>query len=396
MNNEKLIMKEILLSITLFTLLVLTSCGVAETTNYKVEVPKVDSTKYYDSLFKEARYSIDTFFKKRLEIQEFNGNVLFAYKGHVILEKSYGFTNPDDSIPLTKDHRFQIASITKTFTSTAILQLMENGKLKLEDSVNIFIDSFPYRGITVEMLLCHRGGLSKYEYYCDDFWTNKKIPIKNQDVIKIMKAHCPKPYNLPVGTFEYINTGYMLLSLIIEKAFGMTYSDYLQKKIFEPAEMKNTTVYEPGKTILNQLYGFNGKGNFIEDSYLNGATGDKGIYTTAEDLLKFDRALRNKKLLSAKTQELAYTPTSIEREEKGKDNYGFGWRLKNSHNGYQIVYHTGWWKGFRGNFIRNMTKDITIITLDNIKRGPFLSLEMLMDLTEGIVEEKPKGKRQKP
>lgn len=368
------------------------SCGTNNNIGFKTEVPEIDSTKYYDSLFKEARYTIDTFFQKRLEIQEFNGNILFAYKGHIILEKSYGYTNPDDSIPLTKDHRFQIASITKTFTSTAILQLMEKGKLQLDDSINIYIDSFPYRGITVEMLLCHRGGLSKYEYYCDDFWLDKKIPIKNQDVIEIMKVHCPKPYHQPDGTFEYSNTGYMLLSLIIEKASGMDYSEYLQKNIFEPAGMKNTTVYVPGKSIINQLNGYNGKGNFIEDSYLNGATGDKGIYTTSEDLLKFDRALRNNELLSAKTQTLAYTPTSKEREEKGKDNYGFGWRLKNSHNGYQIVYHTGWWKGFRGNFIRNLSKDITIITLDNIKRGLFLSLEMLMDLTEGIVEKKRKKK----
>lgn len=383
-----------ILSIIIFAFAILTSCSNHGTTEFKVEVPKIDSTKYYDSLFKETRFTIDTFFQKRLELQEFNGNILFAYKGHIILEKSYGFTNPTDSVPLKKDHQFQIASITKTFTSTAILQLMEKGKLKLSDSVNIYIDSFPYRGITIEMLLCHRAGLSKYEYYCDDFWLDKKIPIKNQDVVEIMKIHCPKPYHEPDGTFEYSNTGYMLLSLIIEKASGKTYSNYLKENIFKPAGMKNTVVYEPGKLIKNQVLGYNGNGNFIEDSYLNGASGDKGIYTTAEDLLKYDRALRNKKLLSAKTQKLAYTPTSKEREEKGKDNYGFGWRLKSSHNGYQIVYHTGWWKGFRGNFIRNLTKDITIITLDNIKRGPFLSLEILMDLTEGIVEKK--ANRQKP
>lgn len=377
-----------ILSIIIIAFTILTSCRNDETTKFKVEVPKIDSTKYYDTLFAEARFTIDTFFQKRLELDEFNGNILFAYKGHIILEKSYGFTNPTDSIPLKKNHQFQIASITKTFTSTAILQLMEKGKLKLTDSVNLYIDSFPYRGITVEMLLCHRGGLSKYEYYCDDFWLDKKIPIKNQDVVEIMKVHCPKPYHEPDGTFEYSNTGYMLLSLIIEKASGKSYSDYLKENIFKPAGMKNTTVYEPGKTIKNQVSGYNGKGNFIEDSYLNGASGDKGIYTTAEDLLKFDRALRNKKLLSAKTQKLAYTPTSKEREEEGKDNYGLGWRLKNSHSGYQIVYHTGWWKGFRGNFIRNMTKDITIITLDNIKRGPFLSLERLLELTEGIREKK--------
>jgi CubicO group peptidase (beta-lactamase class C family) len=104
--------------------------------------------------------------------------------------------------------------------------------------------------------------------------------------------------------------------------------------------------------------------------------------------LKFDRALRNYSLLKKETQRLAYTPTSKEREEKGKDNYGFGWRLKSSHNGYQIVYHTGWWKGFRTNFIRNMTKDITIITMDNYKRGPFLSIEAMLDLTESIKEKK--------
>lgn len=385
-------MKEKILSVLLLALL-FCSCGQVDTSEIKVEVPKIDSTRYYDSIFQEARFTIDTFFQKRWETEQFNGNILFAYKGHIILEKSYGFTNTTDSIPLKSDHQFQIASITKTFTSTAILQLMEKGKLKLTDSVNVYIDSFPYRGITIEMLLCHRGGLSKYEYYCDDYWLDKSIPIKNQDVVQIMKTHCPKPYHEPDGTFEYSNTGYMLLALIIEKASGKSYSDYLNENIFIPAGMKNTAVYEPGKTIQNSLQGHYANGNPIEDSYLNGAMGDKGIYTTASDLLKYDRALRSHLLLSAKTQKLAYTPTSKEREEKGKDNYGFGWRLKPSHNGYEIVYHTGWWKGFRGNFIRNMTKDITIITLDNIKRGPFLSVEMLLDLTESIKEKKAKKKK---
>src|SRR5688572_6844754 len=96
---RKLMMKNKTLLLLFITLLI-SSCGVNDTSEIKVEVPKIDSTKYYDTLFAEARYTIDTFFQKRLELQEFNGNVLFAYKGHIILEKSYGFTNPEDSVPL--------------------------------------------------------------------------------------------------------------------------------------------------------------------------------------------------------------------------------------------------------------------------------------------------------
>lgn len=372
------------------------SCGNGEIGEVKNEKPEIDSTAYYDSLFVEARFTIDTFFTNRHQKDLFNGNVLFAYKGHIILQKSYGFTNPQDSISLQADHKFQIASVTKTFTSTAVLQLMEKGKLSLDDSVQVYIDSFPYKGITVGMLLCHRGGLSKYEYYCDDYWSDRSKSILNHDVIEIMKKYCPKPYHQPDGTFEYSNTGYMLLSLVIEKASGMEYGEYLKKYIFDPAGMENTYVYLRGETKLDsmRLNGYNGKENLIEDTYLNGVSGDKGIYTTSGDLLKYDRALRKNLLLKSETQKLAYTPTSEEREEKGKDNYGFGWRLKNSHNGYQIVYHTGWWKGFRANFIRNMTRDFTIITLDNIKRGPFISVEELLDLVETVRQE-PSGKRQK-
>lgn len=359
----------------------------------KEEAPKVDSTKFYDSLFTEVRFGIDTFFQKRADSMQFNGNILFAYKGHIILEKSYGFTNPEDSVKLTKNHQFQIASITKTFTSTAVLQLIEKGKINFNDSVQKYIDSFPYSGITVGMLLCHRGGLSKYEYYCDDYWQDKSVPVTNADVIEIMKKYKPKPYHKPDGTFEYSNTGFMLLSLIIEKASGMDYDDYLKKNIFDPSGMKNTFVYKPGDKKKNQLNGYNGKGNLIEDSYLNGVTGDKGIYTTPADLFKFDRALRKNLLLKSKTQKKAYAPTSKEREEKGKDNYGLGWRLHQSFNGHQVVYHTGWWKGFRGNFIRDLNKDITIIVLDNIKRGPFLSVEILLALTDGLPENTKKHKK---
>lgn len=380
----------------LFISLISSSCNQKNSIGLKVPILNFDSTAYYDSLFTEARYSIDTFFQKRLDTNLFNGNVLFAYKGRIICEKSFGFVDPEHSDSLKSFHKFQIASVTKTFTSTAILQLIEKGKIKWNDSVQYFIDSFPYKGITVEMLLCHRGGLSKYEYYSDDYWLDKSVALTNQDVVDIMKKYQPKPYHQPDGTFEYSNTGYVLLSLIIEKASGMKYAEYLKKNIFEPAGMKDTYVYNKKEQteIPDMLEGYDYKGRIVPDSYQNGVTGDKGIYTTTHDLFLYDRALRSQTLLSKEIMAKAYTPTSKEREEKGKDNYGLGWRLKNSHNGYQIVYHTGWWKGFRTNFIRNMTKDITIITIDNIKRNPFLSIEQLMDLTESI-KENEKVKRNK-
>ena len=333
----------------------------------------IDSTDYYDSVYAPIKFSIDTFFRNKFLADEFNGNVLFAENSRIIFSGAYGYTSPDKKDTLTLEHAFQLASVSKTITASAALMLCEKGLIHLDSTINNYLYDFPYPGITVRMLLCHRSGLSNYMYYCDDYVNDKTKPIYNKDVYEIICKNKPKPYYKPNETYDYCNTGYVLLALIIEKVSGLSYNDYLQKNIFIPLNMQGTFVYEKDKINLpkNALSGFDHKGKKIEDFYQNGVTGDKGIYSTVEDLYKFDQALRQQKLLNDSTLQLAYIPTASEDETKGNDNYGLGWRIKQSHNGYKVIFHTGWWKGFRSYFIRNTTKNQTIVVLDNIKKGPF-------------------------
>lgn len=370
-----------------FVFLLLFSCS--EKNNNKSsgqeQIQQTDSIAWYDSVYADVRYSVDTFFGEKLKRDEFNGNVLFAQNGYVLLEKSYGCVSPDSGDSLKLNHRFQLASVSKPFTATAILILREQGKLSLDDSVSDFIDSFPYPGITVRMLLCHRGGLGNYNYFTEDFWQDKTKPVCNDSVIAIMKKHKPKCYYKPNEFFDYSNTGYMLLASIVESVSGKTFGSFMQEHVFVPLGMKNSSIYEPclGVEIPDKLEGYDWKGRKIENSYQNGVVGDKGMYSTVGDLFLFDQAIRNGNILKKEVWEEMFVPHNPEREKEGKDNYGLGWRLKTSFNGYRIVYHTGWWKGFRSYFIRNITLGQTIIITDNIKRNRFLSIEELLDLADG-------------
>jgi len=362
----------------------LNSCSEDKNETYE-EVKTIDSTAYFDSIYAPARYSLDTFFTNRFLAEEFNGNVLFAEKGRIVFKKSYGFRSPEKKDSLREDDCFQLASVSKTVTSTAVLQLYEQGKLSLEDTIGKFIDSFPYPGITVHMLLCHRGGLSNYNYFADDH-SQKSIPFTNDSVIAILHKHHPKVYYQPDETFDYSNTGYVILASVVEKITGEKFQEYVRKNIFDVAGMKKSFIYSNTDTSCKneKLCGYNSKCNLIETHYQDGVVGDKGMYSTTGDLFLFDQALYSEKLLKQSTLKLAFTYWNNDRTEEGKDNYGYGWRLKQSFAGYEVVYHTGWWKGFRSYFIRNLTQQRTIILLDNIKRGKFMSIEELLNLFDRV------------
>ncbi|MBX7095258.1 MAG: beta-lactamase family protein [Flavobacteriales bacterium] len=345
----------------------------------------IDSTAYFDSLYAPLREQIDTFFIGKLNRKEFNGSVLIADKGHVVLKKSYGFTSPDEKDSLQLHHRFQLASVSKPFTSAAVLLLADRGKIHLDDSIQVYLDSFPYHGITVRMLLCHRGGLSNYNYFADEYWSDKSKPVSNDSVLMMLYRNQPKPYYRPNEKFDYSNTGYMLLASIVEKVSGESFSSFMKKEIFDPLGMTHSAIYDrcAGVEIQDRLEGYDWKDRKIEDTYQNGVVGDKGMYSTVEDLFLFDRAIHKGKLLKPATWKEAFRSHNPDRGENGKDDYGLGWRLKTSFAGYEVVYHTGWWKGFRSYFIRNITLDQTIILTDNMKRNRFLGIEELLDLADG-------------
>lgn len=378
-------MKNILL--VLFVAFQFLSCRHSASNNANIEVKTIDSTKYFDSLNLPMKNKIDSFFISKANKQLFNGNILFAQDNRVVISKSYGYLNPKKKDSLTLENTFQMASASKPFTAIAILQLCEKGLLHLEDTIQKFIPNFPYKGIDVHQLLCHRSGLSQYTHFCDSpdsIWPDKNKTINNDNVIEIINSIKPLINYPPNKKHYYCNTNYLLLASIVEIVSELSFKDYLNKYIFLPSKMKHTHLFT--RDNFNELYqpvsGYNGNYRKEDNIYLNGCYGDKGIYSNVKDLFNFNIALKNGTLISKKTYALAiknYNDTF-----KQKQNYGYGFRLLYSERKGKIVFHTGWWKGFRTYFIQVIDHNQSIIVLSNVKRGPFLKVEQLAELMPTI------------
>ena len=325
---------------------------------------------------------IESFFQKKFKQRQFNGNILFAENDQIITNKSYGFANFQEKEKLTQNHSFQLASVSKPFTAIAILQLIENGILTLNDTVEKFLPNFPYKGITIHQLLSHRSGLSQYTHFCDSadsIWPDKNKTINNDDVIEIISKIKPLKNYPPDRRYYYCNTNFLLLASIVEKVTGITFREYLKSNIFSPLGMNHTVLYD--RTNFEELIlptqGYENRTPW-EDVYLNGVVGDKGIYSTTLDMFLFDQALNQNILINDSLKKLAFS--KMNKDYHQNKNYGYGFRLKTHKKFGKIVYHTGWWKGYRSYFIKIPESNQTIIVLNNVKRGRFLNINQLIEL----------------
>jgi len=306
------------------------------------------------------------YFKRRHEKIGFNGSVLFAENGVIVYENQFGYADVRKKVKIDKKTKFQIASATKPFTTYAIMLLKQMGELNYEDSVQHYFPDFPYKDVTIKLLMIHKSGLPEYFYFADKLWPDRTQPIANSDVIKMMVEHKPQRYYLPDRKYNYINTNYCLLAAIIEKITGDTFEEFMEEEVFNPLEMNDTFIYNKLRPTENSnvAIGYTRRRRKAEDTYLNGVVGDKGIYTTVEDMFKFDQALYNGDPLDLEVLNEAFKPAH--KRLYIHDNYGFGWRINAKDSNNVIVYHTGWWKGFRSWFIRQLGSKKTIIVLSNM------------------------------
>jgi CubicO group peptidase (beta-lactamase class C family) len=329
-----------------------------------------------------ADKKIDAVMQGLHRTRNFNGNVLVARHGKIIYENAIGWADYLRRTSLNINSKFELASVTKTMTSTAILMLMEHGKLKLTDDVKKFFPDFPYDGITIRLLLTHRSGLMNYVYFTDDLyranhWDERK-GISNTDEMALIAKYKPRPFNKPDKRFLYNNSNFMVLGSIIEKVTGQSYADFMRDNIFKPAAMTNTAVYSKAvydKIPVDVVGHDRGQWRYsVVQNFLDGPVGDKGVYSTVGDLYLFDRALRDGRLLKQATMDSAYTPRNPIIH--GHFSYGYGWRIFEA-PGQQVIYHTGWWHGFRHIYLRDIKDDITIVLLSNLSNGSLLKLDDL-------------------
>jgi CubicO group peptidase (beta-lactamase class C family) len=331
---------------------------------------------------KNADKKIDEVMQQLHKTRGFNGNVLVAKHGKIIYEKAIGWADYLHRDSLKISSKFELASVTKTFTSTGILMLMEQGKLKLDDDVKKFFPDFPYDGVTVKLLLTHRSGMMNYVYFTDDVYRkehrDQRKGITNAEEMALIAQYKPRPFNKPNARFLYNNSNFMVLGSIIEKVSGQSYADFMQTHIFKPSKMLNTAVYSKAvydKIPVDVVGHDRGQWRYsVVQNFLDGPVGDKGIYSTVGDLWLYDRALRAGRLLKQATMDSAYVARNP--MVHGHFSYGYGWRIFEA-PGKQVIYHTGWWHGFRHIYLRDIKDDITIVLLSNLSNGSLLKLDDL-------------------
>ena len=307
--------------------------------------------------------------------QGLNGVVLYAEGGQVLYREAFGWRNltkANDSIRI--DDQFQLASVSKMFTAEAIMLLYSQGKLDYDDNLTKYIPEFPYKDITIRHLLNHRSGLSRYETLADEHWTDRGVPATNDDIIKLFAQYKPDPYNQPDVTFHYTNVNYALLASVVERVSGQHFEDFMKEHVFTPLGMERSYIYSlRGTGRLHTYVDTEVQGHDLlrkgarraQDDYLNGVVGDKVMFSTVDDLYRFSLAIDCQLFLPDSIQQEAFKPGSP--EWKKGENYGFGWRMNEKHPG--VVFHFGWWKGYRSFFIRDVEKGRVLIVLTNTDNG---------------------------
>lgn len=315
----------------------------------------------------------------------FNGNVLVVQKGKILYQNSFGFAHMRAKDTLTADSRFQLASLSKPFTAVAVLKLIQEGRVALDDSVQRFFPDFPYHGVKVDMLLSHRSGLPNYIYSFNDSVRHGRKYPDNLDILdwyaKVVPT--PQPYNRPGRSFNYCNTNYCVLAAIVEKVTGDSFGNYLNSQIFTPLGMQNTYLVTD-TTIAATKNRTDGHqyGRKLEKDYYDGVVGDKGLYSTTMDIYRFYNGLTKGLILEKKMLNEAFKPRSFERD--GIRNYGYGFRMhiKEDHTP-RFIYHGGWWKGYNTMLWVCPEDDAVIIVLGNTYNRSTYDLRELLEVIHG-------------
>lgn len=360
----------------------------AEVVNEADEKARLDSLKKAINADKKSA-AIEEVIRKKVSLENFNGNVLVAQKDIILYQKAFGLGKFEDSTTLTNDSKFQLASLSKTFTAVATLQLVQQGKLSLTTTVDDIYPDFPYEGVTIHSLLCHRSGLPYYEYLMNDEVRKRKWYPTNQEMMTWFSTQnpIPKAYNLPDHFFSYNNTNFAILAAIVERVSTLPFHAYLRKEILVPIGMTDTYVNTtPSDSInINRTFGYE-RSRIIPKDYYDNITGDKGVYSTTSDLLKWYKALRDGSVLSKELLQEAFTPRSF--EHPGLRNYGYGFRLwVDGDQRTDYVYHTGWWKGYNTIMFFDLREDFVIILLTNRLNRSVYQLKSIIDLLRN--EKKP-------
>jgi len=309
---------------------------------------------------------IEEYLRKEMQAQQIPGVALAVVKdGKVVLARGYGLANVEHQVPVKPETIFQSGSTGKQFTATAVMMLVEEGKLSLEDKITKYFPDAPesWGNITLRHLLTHTSGMTDYP---PDF--DLRRDYTEDDLLQRIKA-IPLAFQ-PGEKWSYSNLAYVTLGILIHKVSGKFYGDFLQERVFKPLDMSTARIISEADIIPNRAAGYrvaNGQlknQNWVSPS-LN-TTADGALYLTVYDMAKWDAALYTEKLLKRSSLEQMWTPVKL---NNGKTfPYGFGWGLGNV-RGHHVIEHGGSWQGFKAQISRYVDDKLTIILFANQTRA---------------------------
>jgi CubicO group peptidase (beta-lactamase class C family) len=294
-------------------------------------------------------------------------SVLVAKDGKIVYKKAFGYQNIEQKIAATPETKFRIGSITKQFTAAAILKLQEEGKLKVTDKLSQFLPDFP-RGneVTIHHLLTHTSGIHSYTGK-SDFLTKVLTPITPDALIEYFKNDA---YDFNPGEeYRYNNSGYFLLGYIIEKVSGKPYAQFLKENFFGPLQMSNTGVHNTSLKLTNEAVGYERNGESYKPGMnwdMSWAGGAGALYSTVEDMYKWNEAVFSGKVLTQESLKAAFTPVVLNNGKTPPGtNYGYGWGI-DEYRGRNAIQHSGGLHGFISNAARFTEDNMTVVILTNI------------------------------
>ena len=303
---------------------------------------------------------------------QFNGTVLYAEKGKALYRKAFGTADFRTGTALQPNSAFNLASMSKQFITMCIMILQEEHKLAFDDDVQKYIPELPYKNITIRNLMTHTSGIPEYFGY----FQNNRTPLDtltNEKLVQLYAILKP-PLDFETGTkWDYSNTNYVLLSTIIQRITKMPIEQFIHDKIVVPLRLQQTYMFNVFlKAPQNHVYGFeeiNGKQKLNDLNYFDGVTGDGNMYSSIEDLFKWEQALYTNKLVKQSTLQQAFQPVHLSNDSTAP--YGFGWFIEKEN---ELYWHTGGWVGFINIIYRDVKNKRTLIVLSNGSNGTGVQL----------------------
>jgi CubicO group peptidase (beta-lactamase class C family) len=290
--------------------------------------------------------------------------LLVSRNGQVIRRQGYGMANVELQVPVKPETIFQSGSVGKQFTATAVMMLVEEGKIGLDDPLTKYFPAAPetWKVVTIRELLSHTAGFTDYP---KDFDMRKDYT--EAELLKIVEGI---PLAFPPGTsWSYSNLGFLTLGIVIHKVTGEFYGDFLQERIFRPLGMNTTRIISEADIVPNRSAGYRlDKGALKNQEWVSptlNTTADGSLYFSIEDLAKWDAALYTEKLLKRSSLEQMWTVAKLNTGQPNSGDYGFGWFIETK-NGHRIMEHAGSWQGFETQISRYVDDKLTVVILDNL------------------------------